>query len=107
MNCNGLVPVAGIVKRMGWPGLTPKIFGPLIRGMGPGWGVSIIAESLDRVVAAGSPDWAKDRLEEVRQIRKRVSTLIRIAIILPDKNSVKQALFSGMPKLFSNWPMRL
>jgi hypothetical protein len=67
-------------------------------GAGPGWGVKIIDES---------PDWAKDRLEEIRQRRKRVSTLIRIAIILPDKSSVKEGLFFGMPKLFSNWLMVL
>ena len=107
MNCSGLVPVTGIVKRMGWPGRTPKTFGPLIRGMGPGWGVKIMDESLGRAVVAGSPDWAKVRLEEVRQRRKRASTLIRIAIILPDKNRVKGVLFSGMPKLFSNWLMGL
>ena len=98
VNCSGLVPVTGIVKMMGWPGLTPKTFGPLIRGMGPGWGVKIIAES---------PDWAKDGIEEIRQRRKRGSTLIRMAIILPDKNSGKGDLFSGMPKLFTNWLMGL
>jgi hypothetical protein len=39
--------VAGIVNKKGEPGLTPNIFAPLIRGSGPGFGVSIIFGSCE------------------------------------------------------------
>jgi hypothetical protein len=44
----GLFPVAGIVKRKGDPGRTPKILAPLICGAGPGLGVRMSASSADK-----------------------------------------------------------
>src|SRR6516225_7460151 len=41
-NFKGLVPVTGMVNRIGCPGLTPKTFGPLMRGAGPGLGVRMV-----------------------------------------------------------------
>jgi hypothetical protein len=42
----GFVPVTGIVKRNGEPGLTPKTLAPLIRGAGADGGVRITFSSI-------------------------------------------------------------
>ena len=48
----GLLPDAGMVKKIGWPGRTPNTLGPLIWGSGLALGVKIAAELLFCAITA-------------------------------------------------------
>src|SRR5208282_3990252 len=45
LNAMGRSPVAAMVKRNGWPGRTPNTLAPLMRGVGGGLGVRMMAGS--------------------------------------------------------------
>src|SRR5262245_57961968 len=53
LNVMGRLPVAGMVKRKGWPGRTPNTRAPLMRGVAGGGGVRMWAE-WSGVAAGGS-----------------------------------------------------
>src|SRR4051812_29943137 len=58
----GLVPVAGMVNNMGWPGRTPNTWGPLIFGCGLSLGVKIYFESVSCALAANIKTQFKRKL---------------------------------------------
>ena len=50
----GCVPVTGILYSTSWPGVTPVSDGPLMRGAGPGFGVSTSRGSTGMSSATGA-----------------------------------------------------
>ena len=87
---SGLFPVAAIVNKNGFPGLTPKIFAQLICGLGDSFGVRIYFVFAGNFVSGGSYSFSVILHPEIKITKANIvialifikSTLFLVSIII-------------------------